>query len=271
MSFFNNYTKPGKGIEKDETRPNGFIMFFTLLGRKLGFYIKMNLLYFLTCIPSIITFYFVISTFAFNIGSGEKERIALVSTLSLALSLCVVMVFGLSPFSSGFYYILRNFAREEHSWISDFGSVFKDNMKSSLLTWVIDSLFVFLGIIALRVYYILSSSNIIFLFFFFIMVLFMIIYALSVPYRWTTLVTFENTLMENYKNSLFFVMGGGFRTFLQLFFLLLWVAVVVIGSYFFDIIAYLILALIGLSAYGLIQAIILYPVILKYTSQNKEE
>ena len=68
MAFFNNYSKPGKGVDKDEKRPLAFVMFFVLLGRKFGSYIKLNLMYLLTCIPSVLTLFFVISSFVFDLS-----------------------------------------------------------------------------------------------------------------------------------------------------------------------------------------------------------
>lgn len=270
MAFFNNYSKPGKGVEKDEKRPMAFIMFFVLLGRKLGSYIKLNLMYLLTCIPSIITLFFVISSFVFDLSIWSNDELPVIMLMSLSAAITVTMVYGLSPFSSGFYYILRNFAREEHSWMSDFWSIFKDNMKHSLITWVIDSAIVILGIIALRIYVILAfTQNSLLMIPLVIMVIALVIFAVSVPYRWTAMVTFESTLKQTYKNSVFFAMGGGLRTFLQFFFSAVWAAAVVILCTLFSVLAYLVFALIGFSIYGLIQAVAIYPVIGKYTNPEK--
>lgn len=273
MAFFNNYSKPGKGVDKDEKRPIGLVMFFVLLGRKFGSYIKLNFMYLLTCIPSIIAFFFIISSFVFDMSVWSAEELPVIMGISLALSVGVVMVFGLSPFSSGFYYILRNFAREEHSWISDFGSIFKANMKHSLLTWVIDSVIVALAIIALRIYVILAlTQNTLFMIPLVIMTIVLVVFALSIPYKWTAMVTFESSLPQTYKNSMFFVMGGGFRTLAQFVFSAVWVVAVVVLSVLFNVLAYLVFAIIGLSVYGLIEAVTIYPVIAKYTAadyQNK--
>lgn len=270
MAFFNNYSKPGKGVDKDEKRPIGFVMFFVLLGRKFGSYVKLNLMYLLTCIPSILTLFFVISSFIFGLNPENHEDMLLIMSVSLVLAVALAMIYGLSPFSSGFYYILRNFAREEHSWMSDFWSIFKDNMKHSLITWVIDSLIVILAVIALRTYLILAfAQNSMFMIPLVIMIMFLVIFALSVPYRWTTMVTFESTLKQIYKNSIFFVMGNSWRTLAQFIFSAIWAAIVVVCCTLFSVVAYLVFALIGFSVYGLIQAVAIYPVIGKYTNPEK--
>lgn len=272
MAFFNNYSKPGKGVEKDEKRPIGFIMFFVLLGRKFGSYVALNFLYTLTCIPSLITMFFIISSFVFDLSSYETEVLPYVMLVSAALAVAVVMIFGLSPFSSGFYYILRNYAREEHAWLSDFWGIFKSNMKHSLLTWVIDSAFLILGIIAVRIYVILAlTKNILFLIPLIIMGFVLVVFALSVPYRWTTMVTFESTLMQNYKNSIFFVLGNTWRGLAQFIFSAIVVAAVTVCCIMFSLLAYIVVAIIGFSVFGLVQAVTIYPVIAQYTNREQTE
>ena len=272
MAFFNNYSKPGKGVEKDEQRPIGFIMYFVLLGRKFGSYVKLNLLYLLTCIPSIITMFFVISSFIFDVGSFDAETQPFILLISFALAVTVSMVFALSPLSSGFYYILRNFAREEHAWMSDFWEIFKKNLKHSLLTWVIDSIVVILGMLALRIYAIfILAQNSLYIIPLVILIFALIVFAQSVPYRWTAMVTFESKLSQTYKNSIYFVLGNTWRGLAQFIFSLIFAAVVTAACVLFSILAYIVVAIIGFSAFGLIQAVTIYPVIYKYTNGDRAE
>lgn len=53
MGLFNNYTKEGKGVSKDQYTPR-FILFFQILFRKFWNLILINMLYFVFCI-SIVT------------------------------------------------------------------------------------------------------------------------------------------------------------------------------------------------------------------------
>jgi len=270
MALFGNFTKEGKGVNKGELRPNDFSMFFILLFRKFFSYVKLNLMYVLTCIPSILTMFFVITVCVSDLAEWTAEDLQIITLATFSLAVAVVMTFGLSPFSSGFYYILRNFAREEHSWMSDFWSEFKNNWKHSVLTWVIDSAILIISILTIRAYFVLIiTGGTKFIAPAVIFVIFLVLFALSVPYRWTSMVTFDSKLGLTYRNSMFFVMGGGFRSFFQLFFSLIWIGISVVCGFLFNIIAYLVIALIGFSIYGLIQAVIIYPVITKYTHPEK--
>lgn len=270
MGMFGNFTKEGKGVEKREFRPNDFSMFFILLTRKFFSYIKLNLMYTLTCIPSIFTLYYIFTICVSDLAEWTNDDLKVITLATFSLAVSAVMVFGLSPFSSGFYYILRNFAREEHSWMSDFWSEFKNNWKQSLITWVVDSAVIIIGALTLRAYFVLIiTEGTKFMLPVVIFIIFLVLFALSVPYRWTQIVTFDNTLPENYRNSMFFVMGGGFRTIAQFIFSAILIGIVAVCGFFYNIIAYLIMALIGFSIYGLMQAVTIYPVITKYTNPEK--
>ena len=269
MGLFNNYAKPGKGVEKGEKRPIGFIMYFTLLGRKLGSYIKLNFMYALTCIPSIFVMFFLVSSFLFDLSMFSTEELSIVMSFSVAVAVAITMIFGLSPFSSGYYYILRNFAREEHSWMSDFWDIFRKNMKHSLLSWIIDTAVVALVIVALRVYGILVlAENMMYLVPMIIMLVAFVVFALSNPYKWTIMVTFESSLKNVYKNAMFFVLGNFWRSLIQFIFSMAYIIAIVAFAFIFNIIAYIVIAIIGFSLFGLIQAVTLYPVIAKYTNQE---
>lgn len=88
-----DYTKPGKGVEKNEPKKSRFVYFFELFFRKFWKLIQLNLLYILFCIP-IVT---------------------------------------IGPATAGFIYVLRNMANEQPVFLmSDFWDAFKANWKQSL-------------------------------------------------------------------------------------------------------------------------------------------
>ena len=100
-----DFEKPGKGVNEDGPKKKGFFHFFELYGRKIVKLVQLNLLYILCCIP----------------------------------------VVTIGPATAGLTYVLRNFAREEHSWVvSDFFEQCKKNLKQglivgnlNLLIWVV--------------------------------------------------------------------------------------------------------------------------------------
>ncbi|MDR2931648.1 MAG: YesL family protein [Oscillospiraceae bacterium] len=89
-----DYTKPGKGVRKDEPKQSHFVHFFVLVQRKFWKLIQLNLLFVLFCIP-IVT---------------------------------------IGPAVAGMTYVLRNYANERPVFLfSDFWDAFKSNLKQSLI------------------------------------------------------------------------------------------------------------------------------------------
>ena len=102
MGFFSNmYNKEGPGVDKDAPQKHRFFLFFELYFRKFWQLITLNLIYFVFCIP-IVT---------------------------------------IGPATAGFTYVLRNFSREEHSFVwMDFFDNFKKNFKQSFIVSLLNLL-----------------------------------------------------------------------------------------------------------------------------------
>ena len=58
LGFF-NYEKEGKGVRKDEPQKKGVARFFELFFRKFWKYMQISMMYFITCIPAILFYYFL--------------------------------------------------------------------------------------------------------------------------------------------------------------------------------------------------------------------
>lgn len=97
FGFF-DYTKPGKGVNKDEPQKPRFLFFWELYFRKFWKLIQLNLLF-------------------------------------LAFSLLIVTI---GPATAGMTYVLRSMANEQPVFLfSDFWDGFKNNLKQSLIYSVI--------------------------------------------------------------------------------------------------------------------------------------
>jgi uncharacterized membrane protein YesL len=93
FGFF-DYTKPGKGVRKDEPKRSHFSMFWVLFQRKFGQMVQLNLLFILFCLP----------------------------------------VVTIGPAIAGMTYVLRNFANQRPVFlVSDFWDAFKNNFKQSFV------------------------------------------------------------------------------------------------------------------------------------------
>ena len=154
-----DFEKPGKGVNEDGPKKKGFFHFFELYGRKIVKLVQLNLLYILCCIP----------------------------------------VVTIGPATAGLTYVLRNFAREEHSWVvSDFFEQCKKNLKQGLIV----------GNLNLLIWVVLVYD---FLFFsgwqgfefmrFFILAL-GVLFAIMNFFIYSIMVTFDIKVIDIYKNAM---------------------------------------------------------------------
>ena len=69
----------------------------------------------------------------------EQSGDILMARLALIITVLVSIFFGSGPASCGYAYVLRNMAREEHTWVfSDFFQKFKEGFWRGLLYFVVD-------------------------------------------------------------------------------------------------------------------------------------
>lgn len=152
MKFFNlvNFTKEGKGVEKDEPQKRAFFRFWIRVWEKRYSLIGSNLLYLLSGILSgaiiAVVYYFALALFAaldggegsismLLKGNGDTDltRAVFMLLAFLVIYLTTVPVFAVGPFYSGFTFLLRSFVREQPVFLwTDFISKTRSNLKLSL-------------------------------------------------------------------------------------------------------------------------------------------
>lgn len=207
--FFNNYSKPGKGVNKRDPNQPRVQVFFDILPRKIWDLFKLNLLYLLTSIPFfIITIIVVgwislplvkpISVLYDNIGQVKIDII-----LRLILTFWVMIFLGQGPTTAGYTYIIREYGLEHHCWIvSDFFEKARANFKQSILLWIIDLVMFSLFTIAFKFY---AAVNLIV--FQYIIYMIVIVYIMLHIYIYQMIITFNLPLKSILKNSFLFAVG----------------------------------------------------------------
>lgn len=151
--FSRNWDKPGPGVDKDAPKKNAFFYFWELVARKFFRLITFNLFYLLCLLPLIIFIYMNFYGWLYSIsGIGEGEAVILPvlvdlmriivnfvpSVLHAPLVIIAVILYG--PLTMGMTYVLRNFAREEHAWTSDFFTRAWSNAKQGIFFGLLDCL-----------------------------------------------------------------------------------------------------------------------------------
>lgn len=273
MGLFSNYNKPGPGVSKNEKKKKGLILYFELLTRKFGAYLVLNFVYLLTLIPGIVAVWFSLMFCLSDLAQTQEDAAALITIISM-LSILVAILFSLSPCSSGYFYVLRNFSREDNAWeFSDFWSKFKENAGKSIIAFVIDTLLVCISFFAIRIYIIASAllgAPAILLLGAFLLIL--LLFMLSMPYKWMMTVTFDMSLVSIYKNSFLLLFVDAKRNGLYLLSVIFfWFVMYLFSTVSAGLLTIIVLSLIGISAYGLVLCLNTYPTIKKYLIDSQEK
>ena len=264
FGFF-DVTRPGKGVSKNEEQKKGLALFGELLWRKLWKYIKLSLLYFATCIPTIVLIT-LFGMYAFSGQAGANPDDAYGWFLSsIMLALFSVVFFSGSPTHAGFAYILRNFVRQEHVWLwSDFWDRTKQNLKQAIAVYIIDLAVNFCLIISLNFYYskLINGAETVYIVMSALFLLVTMLYAMMHDYIWTMMVTIDLSIKNLYKNAALFTLLGLGKNFIS--FALRIVLFAIVFGYLHTIAGYILYAVLLLSASRLLSQVYSYPYIKKY-------
>ena len=171
----------------------------------------------------MIILYFVIFLFVMpnlfnNISSlaeiGEENLVVIELILSLFLSLVFTITLGSGPASSAMAYVMREFSREEHVWLtSSFFGKMKENFKQELVVAVVDLVYAFVCPFAV-IFYLnqyISTGSVLWFFMLMLLAVFSFLFVSMHYYIHQLIVTFENKLKDIYKNAMLFAMSTVFQ------------------------------------------------------------
>ncbi len=208
---FGNYSKPGKGVSKDSPEKKRFFLFWEIFFRKFWKIIQANLLYVLCFVPMVLSLFLLILW-----GSGSVLGIV-VSVVALAVSA------GLGgAATAGVTYVMRNYAREQHSFLgSDFIDAVKNNWKQASITGILQTLGGFIVYYSASFYYANIQNSNFYVVLFGITLLLGILLLFSSYYVYLLMITIDLKLIPLYKNALIMSILGLKTNFITTFFLAL--------------------------------------------------
>lgn len=245
--FSMNYDKPGKGVDENAPEKRGFFQFWDIYFRKFSRFVRANLLYVVTLIPTFLIIFFLVGIISSSIlsadgiqnflmqsaeqsandlGDAAMAQEYFMQTLGLldvilrfVLSFLYVILWGAGPATAGMTFIMRNYANEQHAWIfSDFKDAVKENWKQSLAVFLIDIIVFILFFVAIRVY---SGMDGIMRSLQYVIWVFGVVYTMMHFYIYPMMVTFRLSLKDLYRNALLFAIGALPSNVLALFLVLL--------------------------------------------------
>ena len=222
---FGDFTKEGKGVDKNAPKKRGIFAFFELYFRKIGRLCKLNLLYILACIPTTAVVFFLsglISSSLLNMFSQPiaaalglsapdltnadylKYTVILDMAVRIISCLLFTVLWGMGPVTAGYTYILRNYSREEHAWLwSDFWQYTKENFKQAIAVWLID-LAAFVIMFYAFLFYSTAHGAVSSLKY--VIGVMLVVFTMMHFYLYPMMVTFRLPLKALYRNSFLFAL-----------------------------------------------------------------
>lgn len=195
------YGKQGKADYTVENMPqNRLQLFGEVLKVRWSALFGVNLLYMVAWIPAIIwTVMNAMALLNLPEGSGSDQVSSLIFTWLMILAPCIAIT---GPFNAGVSYVLRNWARDEHSFVlSDFKDAVKGNWKQALVISLIDGLMPFILFTGWRFYGGMMRNSAIYALPAGLMLLVGILWTLASMLAYPMLITYELKIKDVIRNS----------------------------------------------------------------------
>ena len=214
FGFF-DYSKPGRGISKDEPEKTGIALYFDILLRRFWKLISLNLLYILFSIPAIVIFGLFsslsvtyISSYVFDLAHISADESAALYFLTTRLTVILFTVFGSGAATAGMTYVLRNYVNDKHSWVwSDFFDNFKSNFKQGTIVFLIDIVAIVLFSVSWFFYSSQVSAVMMSVVLRAIVLGVFVIFTMMHMYIYHIMVTFKLGIKDIYRNSFILIMA----------------------------------------------------------------
>ena len=240
--FMNNYYygKSGKGDYTPEDLPKTRMqLFFEMLRVRLSALCRMNLLYMLPWLPTMLVI-FTLAMYVLTMGLApateqtitnedgttttqlvqvemtEEEQMALLDQQAAlvpgmvqgALLLLIPCIFITGPWTAGVSYVTRNWARDEHAFIwSDMKDAMKENWKPALGLSAITSVVPFFAYMCWQFYGSLAAESWFMVIPQMFTLMVALVWAMAVTYAYPMLVTYKMSVWTVIRNSMILAIG----------------------------------------------------------------
>lgn len=201
MFGFSN--KPGRGISKEEASKRNY---FDIYGRHFGHITGANFWYMLSNVlffgAALILFYgyFNGDNIVYMVTAFMKGELFILPFLPF------VPFMFIGPFTAGYTYVIRNYAKQSPTFlISDFFEHSKNNFKQAIIVSIFSTIISYVLLQALVVYNFLFKTNGISVFFLYgIWSVIAVLYLIMLFYIYPIMVTFKMNLKTILKNAWIF-------------------------------------------------------------------
>lgn len=252
---FGNYSKPGKGVKKDEAEKKRFFEFFDIFSRKISKLIKLNLIFMLFCIPSIAIAWGGIYLVGISIESDSSFMFAASVAVAIGLAL-------MGPGIAGLIKICRYFTEENPIFLfSDYIKAVKENFGQSFLMGIINAILIFVLYHSFVYYFAMSNNSLFYWIPLCLIICIAVIGLFANFYTYLVIVSVSLPFRQVLKNSISFAFLGMKTNFITAFFV---VALMVVCLWWFPI-TIIPLALILCSFFGLLTVFNSFQYVYRYS------
>jgi len=264
FGFF-DFTRPGKGINPDDPEKRALFRFLDILWHKKGKLIAMNIMYFICVLPIVLAFHVLLYNYIDTLLEENEyigslflmffSFIGNINTLILLIIL-IISVFLLGPATCGLTYMLRNFVRSEHAWISDFWQRAKENLKQGLFLGILDVVMFYIGFY--NIFLLVDPDSEISSFFVIAALVAFVLYLCMRNTLYLMAVSVELTNFALIRNAVILTFDGFWRHLLTGLIYAFYIFLIFLINPFVELI---VLPFLGFSLLGLTSVFICYPIV----------
>lgn len=206
-NFFKNYFY-GRSDKKDFTEAdlpaNRFQLFREVLSVRRGSMTGLNLLYLLCWLPAIFWTFLNLVQLYLAPTEDAATLSAFLEQLVFSYLLVLAPLIALTgPFNMGASFVMRNWARDEHSFVlSDFKDAMKENWRQGLIFGAISGLVLFVTCLGARFYLKMAQSFPAFYLPLAILLAAAVLWYLTSPLLPTMFVTYRQGFFAQLRNAL---------------------------------------------------------------------
>ncbi|MBQ7444665.1 MAG: hypothetical protein IJS71_01825 [Clostridia bacterium] len=299
MKLFSSerFTKPGKGVDKNEKPKPAFIRFFITLWNKRNKLLGINFIYFLFAIPAVLVAVFgfigafsLYDMFDTSVNLGEilatnetASALYFKTILFFGIFFTCIPVFSSGPMYAGFTFILKSFYKEEPVFLwHDFITKARSNVKLGLQTMFFNLICGLLIMLNGMAYMVISNPNnplyngyipwFVLFIFAAVTIFFAVLLTMMNLYMYPMMVTFRVTFKQMMRNSFVLCLMKWLPNIgiILLDVLLIGIPVYLLPTYNFTvfIVCIILYAVVFPSFIGLVNMFFIYPVFKKYLIDN---
>ena len=212
MGLFGNmmnnyfYGKAGKGDYRIEDMPqNRFQLFGEVLKVRWSAMMGVNLLYIICWLPAVAWSIINLMMLTSADSAASQNVAGYLSMYLLILAPCIAIT---GPFSAGIAYVMRNWARDQHSFVwSDFWDAVKGNWKQALLVSIISGIAPVVLYFGWQFYGSMGAKSPIFYIPMGLVLMMFVVWKLMEMVIYTMMVTYDLKFKDLLRNSFLLTIG----------------------------------------------------------------